>query len=145
MSLCKYTCLSVWKSSAPSYLLVRFRLLLDQLETPRRLDRTGQGRKRFEVAGLGQVFADQPRHENLRPLLPLVHDLLRRHHLITLEPVQQRDAHDRRLDAGVVRERREDGALHLDVHDAKVVQLLEVLHLFRLAKLAERTVQATLA
>lgn len=123
---------------------MRFRLLLNQLEAPRRLDRTRNRRQILQVTSLGQVLADQPRNENLRPLLPLVHDLLGRHDLIALEPIEQRNAHDRGLDSGIVSQRREDRALHLDVHDTEVVQLLEVVHLVLFGVLAEGSVQAAL-
>lgn len=66
-------------------------------------------------------------------------------YLIAFESVQQRHTYDGGLDAGVVCQRGEAEALHLDVHHTGLLQLREILHLVGLRELAERAVQATLA
>lgn len=101
-------------------------LLLHQLESARALDRSGG--ELCKLSMLSQALSDEARNENLRSLLPLIHHLLRSHHLewggklgksrdsdgwccahlIAVETVQQRDTDDGCLDAGVMGERGEN-------------------------------------
>lgn len=64
--------------------------------------------------------------------------------LIPLQPVQQCDADDSGLDTSVMGQRGESQRFHLDIHNARLVNALEVLHLIRFREVAERPVQTTL-
>ena len=65
-------------------------------------------------------------------------------YLVSLKPIQQRDADDGRLDASVVGERGERQRLHLDVNDSRLVDPLQERHLVLLRVVTERAVQTTL-
>jgi hypothetical protein len=119
--------------------------LLDQLESPRTLDRHGTVSVERNSPLRLEIALDVPPDELLWPYLPLVHHLFGGAHLIPLHPIQQRDTHHRRFDPGVVRQRREGHHLHFDVLDAVALQLGQIRHLLGLGVVAESPIRPALA
>lgn len=96
-------------------LLCCLRLLLHQLEPPWRPNATGSVLQQPQLSMGRHVLPDESGDQHLWPVLPLHHDLLGSHHLVTLQPIQQSNAHDRTTNARLVGQCCECGALHLDI------------------------------
>ena len=95
-------------------------------------------------SGFGKFTLDKLCHEMLWPQRPRLVVFWWNNYLVAIQSVEERDADDGTLDVGEVTEGWDGSALHLDVDDALVFELLEVIHFLLLVVFTDCTVSTSL-